>query len=526
MKQKEFDVVIIGGSIGGTLAALSCAKMGKKVVLTEETKWIGGQFTNQAVPADEHRWIESFGCTKTYREFRNAVRDYYKQHPYIKESIRDKENLNPGEAWVSRICHEPRVSLKIFYDMLLPYINKGLITVLTETKAIYSRKENNKIMEITVKHKVTQEKTKLKGIYFLDATDTGDLLPLTHTEYMTGAESRDEFNEPHALDKAIPEDMQPTTWVAALEYIEGEDHTIEKPEMYDFFRNYKMSYDDDVILSWYAPNADTKKKHLYGMFKWRKTEDGVQIPPLFTYRRIINSDYYKDEFNMHDVTLLNWSMNDYYLGNIFEDSNSEYHRYMAKQQTLSLVYWLQTEADRPGGGKGYPGLKLRGDLLGTEDGLAMAPYIRESRRIKAKYTVVEQDINADIQKSLPHYWDTVGVGCYHIDIHMTTVTNSYFYHTSWPFEIPLGSFIPIKTKNLIASCKNIGTTHLTNGCFRLHPVEWNIGEVAGFLAVYCINHDITPDALYENKKMVKDFQKELVNQGIELHWPEEKVHAI
>ncbi|WP_454702255.1 FAD-dependent oxidoreductase [Agrobacterium burrii] len=29
-----------------------------------------------------------------------------------------------------------------------------------------------------------------------------------------------------------------------------------------------------------------------------------------------------------------------------------------------------------------------------------------------------------------------------------------------------------------------GTTHITNGCYRLHPVEWNIGEVAGMLAAY------------------------------------------
>ena len=33
--------------------------------------------------------------------------------------------------------------------------------------------------------------------------------------------------------------------------------------------------------------------------------------------------------------------------------------------------------------------------------------------------------------------------------------------------------------NLLPAGKNIGTTHITNGCYRLHPVEWNIGEVAG-----------------------------------------------
>ena len=74
------DIAIIGGGIGGCMAALSAVKLGKKVVMTEETKWIGGQLTSQAVPPDEHPWIEEFGCTETYRKFRNEVRDYYKKN--------------------------------------------------------------------------------------------------------------------------------------------------------------------------------------------------------------------------------------------------------------------------------------------------------------------------------------------------------------------------------------------------------------------------------------------------------------
>jgi hypothetical protein len=196
---------------------------------------------------------------------------------------------------------------------------------------------------------------------------------------------------------------------------------------------------------------------------------------------------------------------------------------MAKELTLSAVYWLQTEASRDDGGKGYPELKLRGDVLGTEDGLAMAPYIRESRRIKALHTIVEQDINSHYQKSLPHAWDSVGVGCYHIDMHMTTVSHTFFYDNSWPFEIPLGIMIPASAKNLMPACKNIGTTHLTNGCFRLHPVEWNIGEVAGHFAAYCLEKNLVPQKVYQDQLLVKEFQDRLVQNGIELHWPEDKV---
>ena len=43
-----------------------------------------------------------------------------------------------------------------------------------------------------------------------------------------------------------------------------------------------------------------------------------------------------------------------------------------------MLYWMQTEAPRPDGGTGFPGLRLRPDVMGTADGLAQAPYHRES----------------------------------------------------------------------------------------------------------------------------------------------------
>ena len=45
---------------------------GRRVILTEETHWLGGQLTNQAVPPDEHPWIEDFGATASYRALRAA----------------------------------------------------------------------------------------------------------------------------------------------------------------------------------------------------------------------------------------------------------------------------------------------------------------------------------------------------------------------------------------------------------------------------------------------------------------------
>ncbi len=76
----QTDVLIVGGGVGGCAAALAACENGLNVILTEESDWIGGQFTSQATPPDEHGWIEEFGCTRSYRNFRNSVRDYYRNN--------------------------------------------------------------------------------------------------------------------------------------------------------------------------------------------------------------------------------------------------------------------------------------------------------------------------------------------------------------------------------------------------------------------------------------------------------------
>jgi len=93
--------------------------------------------------------------------------------------------------------------------------------------------------------------------------------------------------------------------------------------------------------------------------------------------------------------------------------------------------------------------------------------------------------------------------------------------SSWPFQIPLGALIPVRVRNLLPACKNLGTTHITNGCYRLHPVEWNIGEASGALAAYCLNRGLLPRQVRDRAEVLEDFQRLLVDAlGFELAWPE------
>jgi hypothetical protein len=187
-----------------------------------------------------------------------------------------------------------------------------------------------------------------------------------------------------------------------------------------------------------------------------------------------------------------------------------------------MLYWLQTELPRPDGGTGLPGLRLRGDVMGTTDGFAKAPYIRESRRIEARYRIVEQDLSMAVRgdRGAVAYPDTVGIGMYRIDLHPSTGGDTYIDVASCPFQIPLGALLPVRLRNLLPAGKNIGTTHITNGCYRLHPVEWNIGEVAGALAAHCLENRLEPSQVHADDNRLRAFQDELVVDGVELAWPQ------
>src|SRR5439155_3061465 len=123
--ERRADIVIAGAGCGGCAAALAAARLGCRVILAEETDWIGGQLTQQAVPPDEHPWIESFGATRSYRRFRTLVRRYYRRHYPLTQSAGSDIHFNPGNGGVSRLCHDPRVALAVLQALLAPFLSAG-----------------------------------------------------------------------------------------------------------------------------------------------------------------------------------------------------------------------------------------------------------------------------------------------------------------------------------------------------------------------------------------------------------------
>lgn len=530
------DVVIAGGGLGGFAAAMASLRNNQSVILTEETDWIGGQITQQGVPPDEHMWIEKYGGTQLYRDFRNAVRQYYVQNYPLTEEARNNPLLNPGNGSVSKLCHEPRVALAVMNNMLAPYLSSRKLVLLLEHKITAADYTGNKVHSLTAKELRSGSKKVLKAPYFVDATELGDLLPLTGTEFVTGTESKSQTAELHAPAVANPKNNQAFTTCFAMDYVPGENHTIDKPKDYDFWKNLvpdlNPPWSGKLLGLHYSDPRTLNPKNLGFDPSGKPTGDMLN---LWNYRKLIDRHNFKPGTYAGDITIVNWPQNDYMLGDLIGASEEEFKKHVdaSKQLSLSLLYWLQTEAPRPDGGKGWPGLRLRKDIMGTEDGLAKYPYIREARRIKAVFTVKEEHVgkenramvakaNEDKNKAA-YFYDSVGTGYYHIDLHPSSDKVNYVDFPSLPFQIPLGSLLPIRMENILPANKNIGTTHITNGCYRLHPVEWNIGESVGLLVAFAKSKNVVPREVRKQKNLLVEFQDFVKSQGIDIEWPEESV---
>jgi hypothetical protein len=512
-------------------AALAVARAGRTVALTEETDWIGGQSTQQAVPPDEHPWIEQFGATRSYRQFRERVREYYRRNYPLTGEARAAWNLNPGDGSVSRLCHEPRVALAVLLEMLQPHLSSGRVRMLLRHKPVAADVVGDLVDAVKLLDLETGGERVVRAAYFLDATELGDLLPMTGTEYVVGAEGRSETGELHAPDEPDPANQQAFTCCFAMDYLEGEDHTIDRPSEYAFWR----SYAPQLRPAWCGPLLSLTTCDPITLAPRRNVfdpaaESAGEAWGFWRYRRILSAANLAPGAVRGDICLVNWPMNDYWLGNLIDVPEAESARHVgrAKQLSLSLLYWLQTEAPRPDGGAGWPGLRLRPDVVGAEDGLAKHPYIRESRRIRAQFTVLEQHVGVEARMAetgrpmeelrAERFDDSVGVGYYRIDLHPSTGGDNYIDIGSLPFQIPLGALLPVRMTNLLPACKNLGVTHITNGCYRLHPVEWNIGEAAGALAAFCLDIGEPPSAVRATGRL-RAFQARLAADGIETDWP-------
>jgi hypothetical protein len=407
--------------------------------------------------------------------------------------------------------------------MLAPHASGGRLTVLLDhdLEGAELAESPDRLRAVRVRDRRSGAVRTLVAPYFLDATELGDLLPMAGVEHVLGFEDRDE-----------PLNQQAFTVCFAAEHVEGEDFRGDPPAEYNFWKTYAP----DLRPAWPGPmlsmtySQPVTLKPITAQFD--PTGPGAG---LWVYRRIADARLFLPGTYRGGISLINWPQNDYLLGPLagpgVTADDAARHIDRAKQLSLSLFHWLQTECPRPDGGAGWPGLRLRPDLMGTPDGLAKAPYIRESRRIRAETTVTEAMVGraarsealglapSDPSLRAQPFDDSVGVGYYRIDLHPSTGGDNYIDVDSLPFQVPLGALLPVRVENVLPACKNLGTNHITNGCYRLHPVEWAIGEAAGSLAAFCLDRKEPPRRVRSDPGLLADFRARLDAAGVERSWP-------
>lgn len=512
------DVLVLGGGTGGVAAAESLSRRGLTAILVEPTGAIGGQLTSQLVCVpDENRFIEhpTGPSTWNYRGLRLQVRRHYREQANIKPGM----DQNVGQCWVSRVSGTP--------DVWEKYIESRIEDLGSFKPRIYRRHQlrgfgflaDRRVNYADIVNLDTGRVTRIGARFFLDATEDGQGLALAGLPTTIGQEAKSEYNEPHAPDLAHPEWVQSFTYCFVVRYnTNGPKTLIEKPAEYDYFKSlgeYTLNYE-------YIDRGTVP----YKMFTKAPGAGG----PFWTYRRLVASSSFQNVPTSpeNDIALINWRGNDFHDESYLGKSPEEQARILerGKQFAQGFLYWLQTECPRDDGGVGYPEMQPvpRTEMPGVdENGFALHPYIRESRRLKAKFMLTEQHLVAPADNPQAKWGeafpDSVGCALYSVDIHPAKGEPPLLV-PALPYHLPLGSFLTTAGPvNVLPAAKNFGATRLALASARMHPTEWLAGEIAAHLAAFCVRRDIVdPSRVRDTPDLLQTFQAELKNIGIPLYW--------
>jgi hypothetical protein len=423
---------------------------------------------------------------------------------------------------VSHFSVTPVTAAIALNEAIEPYLHTGQLTIIALTEPIQVLSEQpvgeyRRVTGVVCRNRQGNQFT-VKGTITIEATDLGDLLELGNIESRVGQEARSETGEAILPEMAQPMCQQAFTVCAIVECAEAVGQPIPAPPGYgqdpwlnpqDFPSTFWVNRSDQWEgLEFFHPS---------GMFRYRRLQ-----------RSIADSEVYPG-----DVSVMNWGTsplsaggpqgcgNDYPFGAVLTGvSRAERDRNIqrGRDRTQAYLHFLQATAALD--------LTPRGDLTWTADGIALEPYIREARRGVALTTIRHEDVATKFFPGAARahsFEDSVGIGQYHyLDFHPNEapghVNLTEADRRSLPFTIPLGALIPLRTDGLILSAKSIGTTHITNSAYRMHPIEWAIGEAGGHLAAFALAEGATVREIAKVTHLKRKFQGQLARFGIPIYW--------
>ncbi|WFB36156.1 FAD-dependent oxidoreductase [Kiritimatiellota bacterium B12222] len=517
-KHNEYktDVAVVGGGFGAVAATRSMLDQGLTVIMTDEFNWIGGQATSQALCVMDE-FYDPLGETimnARYAEFRERLRQYYINKYTLSPLGASQLHFCAGNAACAPVTAESHVAYQVIMDWLAPEIESGQCIILPRSVPISAERSEDRVLSVTCKSLDNPDETfTLSADFFLDGTETGDTYPLLNLDYGLGEEAKATFNETHAPEVADKKAIQSYTYCIAVEFVPGGQYTIEKPAQYE-----ELKASQPFSLG----NLGARKGEPGKFFELEFSKvTGERIIPFWFYRCLVDLKNFDDPNLTTSRAVINVSSNDYRGEGFVDNPKGADSLEAAKQLSRAYLYWLQTEAPRDDGGFGYPEIRPMPEASGTPDGLAQAPYVREGRRLRACDIVVEEDLSTQFQTGsrARNFPNSVGLGAYMIDIHHRSAGGGGMVQMTRPYQIPLGALVSPELKNFAVANKGIGVTQIANGAYRLHNLEWAIGEAAGELAAYCLEQK--PEHPNLQGQDLFAYQRRLLKAGIPLYWYED-----
>ena len=161
------DLCIVGGGLAGTIAALSAARHGAKVVLIQDRPMLGGNCSSEI-----RMWVR--GAKGIYNRETGVLAEF------------EEEN----------IYRNPTLAPTLWDSVLFGKVKENEnITLLLNASCLDATCDGNTVKSVTAWQLTTYTWHKVSATYFADCSGDSVLAPLTGAKHRIGREGNDEFGE-------------------------------------------------------------------------------------------------------------------------------------------------------------------------------------------------------------------------------------------------------------------------------------------------------------------------------------------
>ncbi|MDO8544359.1 MAG: FAD-dependent oxidoreductase [Opitutaceae bacterium] len=489
----SYDIVVAGAGTGGLGAAIQAARMGVAVLLLEETDWIGGQALAAAVSAmDEGGAGNLVRGRGLYRELLQRVEGYYRPLGLDPFAVGPYTNTR----------FEPRVGRRLLHAMLKEAGGNGRLDLMLRAHVTKVHRAVGAVsgadLEFVSPH--GRETRTVSSTILIDATEWGDVLPLTGAAYRGGNRTSD------ALD--FSRLTQENTWTAVIKQYPGGVpvgfRITHHPPGYE-----KMQ---PVYAAHVVPGDAPFRRG--GPMSWKAFVDyrGMpnsalpQPPPLPLTRTHLNA------FNDYPCSV----------GYLQDPAQRVATDRAMRLRTLQLLHYLQNElgmsdwsvADDEGFDSPYNRGQIDAWLRDQPEmepyrkilyHFSVIPYVRESRRLIGLHTLLAREISRGPGKKPTQFPSTICLADYRLDLHGGKTRENLELDLdriedledavpgrAGPFAIPMECLVPVTLDGFLAAEKNYSQTRLVNGATRMQPHTLNLGQAVGALAALAVRHGVPP----------------------------------